>query len=204
MGPHNVQVTPSDATRAERAAAAYPDNASDAAAATGAAAEATDNLRIAHVAAVTDDHPVLATLALRDVLAGRLRHHLDPGSPPLVVSGPFGTGKRLLLQRMLVLYPEGFQLVPVYTTAAVPDGSATLQHVEAEFLDDLEAHGLVAFRMEVLGHAYVASKADICECGSLVWRPDMVCTWRQTSSLLCELEPDCKVAVRARVCCFTC
>lgn len=162
-----MQSTPSDAMRATRAAAAHPDRPEVATAAAAAAAEATDELRIARVPAVVDDHVVLATLALRDVLAGRLRHHLQPGSPPLVVAGPFGSGKRLLLQRMLTLYPEGFQLVPVYTTAAVDGSGGPLRHVDEAFLADLEAQGLTAFRMEALGHPYVASRADICECARL-------------------------------------
>lgn len=159
-----VQVTPSDAVRDARSSAAHPDNPANATAAALAASEATDNLRIAHVPVVVDDHAVLATLALRDTAAAALPHHLEPGSPPLIIAGPFGSGKRLLLQRMLSLYPEGFQLVPVYTTAEVPPGSGALQHVEGGFLEDLEAQGCVAFRMEALGHQYVASKADIAEC----------------------------------------
>lgn len=175
---NRTQITPSDTVRGDRAAAAHPKSPEDAAATAAAAAEATDNLRIAHVPTVVDDHSVLATLALRDVLAGHLRHHLDPGSPPLVVAGPFGSGKRLLLQRMLSLYPTGFQLVPVYTTAAVESPGGSLRHVGADFVAGLEEQGLIAFRMEALGHPYVASRADVCECARPLLHPILSCCRR--------------------------
>jgi hypothetical protein len=157
--PHLLQVTPSAATRAERAAASGACGAEEAA----AAAEVTENLRIMHVPTVEGDTLALAAAAARTHLAAALRHHVTPAADALVVAGPFGIGKRRLLQRMLALYPSGFALPPVYTTAPGASGG-TLRVVDQAFVDALGATGHVAFRQDAVGSTYVASKVDLAEC----------------------------------------
>jgi hypothetical protein len=128
-----------------------------------AAAENGENLVIAHVPSVNDDNPSLAIAALRNVLAAKLRHHLHPSVDPLVIAGPFGIGKRQLMQRMLTLYPDGFCMPRIYTTRVAAAGGQ-LTVVEQPFLDDLKARGMMAFEEVAVGERYCVSLEDIAEC----------------------------------------
>lgn len=162
-----MQVTPSEAARSDRAAAAHPDaTPQDLTALCRTTAEATENLRVAHVALIIDDHTSLALADLRNVLSAALRHHLDPTLPALVVAGAFGTGKRQLLQRMLTLYPTGFQLPPVYTTKSDAQGG-NLSVVSAEELDAMRASGMLIYEQVVLGETYAVSLLDVRRCAPL-------------------------------------
>ena len=72
----------------------------------------------------------------------------------------YGSGKRLLMQRILSLYPEKFCVPPVYTTnAASAGGNFTL--VEESFIHGLERDGLLAFKQFARNELYAASKADL-------------------------------------------
>ena len=133
-----------------------------------AAAEgATDNLTVARVPTVVDDNEALAAAELRTALAGIVPHHLQPAVDALIIAGPFGIGKRRLMQRMLTLYSDGFAMPPVYTSKADASGGQ-LQVVQEEFIDTLKAKGLLAFEETAVGERYVVSKEDIAQCGAVL------------------------------------
>jgi ribose 1,5-bisphosphokinase PhnN len=128
-----------------------------------AAVDVTDNLRILHVPIVFDDNLDVCGAALRDALARQLRHHVRPAPQALVIWGPFGSGKRLLMQRMLSLYPDKFALPTVYTSNPASKGGS-FKLVGTAFIDDLRREGLLAYEESALGHTYAVAKADICRC----------------------------------------
>ena len=152
-------MSPSAEERARRAAA-LPEGGD---AAVAAAADATENLAVARVPVVDDGNDALAVAALRTTLTTKLPHHLEPAATPLVIAGPFGIGKRQLMQRMLTLYPHGFSMPPVYTTRAGAEGGQ-LRVVDAAFVEALKEKALVAFEETAVGERYVVSLEDIAEC----------------------------------------
>jgi hypothetical protein len=158
-----VQVSPSDDERVRRSEAlpSTPDRSATIA----EAAEATANLQIARVPVVIDDNVALATAALRTALAARVPHHIEPSVAALIIAGPFGIGKRHLMQRMLMLYPDGFAMPPVYTTHPEATGGQ-LKVVEQVFVDDLKAWGLLAFEENAVGERYAVSLEDVAECAA--------------------------------------
>jgi ribose 1,5-bisphosphokinase PhnN len=83
--------------------------------------------------------------------------------PAMVVAGPFGTGKRQLLQRMLALYPKGFCLPPVYTTKS-DAGGGNLQTVTQDELSDLRRKKLLVYEEVIVGETYAVSLLDVRRC----------------------------------------
>lgn len=154
-----MQLAPS-AAECERAA-----TADDGAAATAVsvATDIAENLAIALVQHVIDDNATLGAAALRTLLATCLPHHLSPAADALVVAGPFGIGKRQLMQRMLSLYPDGFEMPRVYTTDAVATGGM-LTVVDAPFLAALRQRGMLAFAETAVGEDYAVSLEDVAQC----------------------------------------
>lgn len=153
-----MQLTPGPEER-ERAAA---DEDSSDAAATAAAAN-SENLTIAAVPSITVDHTALAVASLRNTLAERLPHHLTAAPDALVIAGPFGIGKRRLMQRMLALYPHAFEMPRVYTTNAASQGNR-LTTVEPEFVDNLRTKRLLALEEKAVNETYAVSLEDVAEC----------------------------------------
>lgn len=147
--------------RRNRAAELFPDDPAAAASTCAAATDVMDSFRISHVPIVQDDDIDVCTAALRDVLADILRHHISPAPKAAVFSGPFGSGKRILMQRILSLYSDRFCMPPVYTTNAASAGG-TFTLVEEGFIDGLEQDGLLAFKQTALGKLYAVSKGDVC------------------------------------------
>lgn len=129
--------------------------------------DTAENLTIAHVASVCDNNAALAVAALRTALATALPHHLTPAVPPLVIAGPFGIGKRQLMQRMLTLYPDGFQMPNIYTSNPTATGGQ-LRVVEPAVLTRLRDKGLVAFEEQAVGETYCVSLEDIAKCAPMV------------------------------------
>ena len=155
-----LQIAPSDVVCGERSMAACGD-ACAASSLAAAAAEVTDNLRIGHVPIVADDNLDICIAALRDALASELPHHISPSPQAIVFSGPFGCGKRRLIQRILSTYPDKFCLPPVYTTSTTGIRGNFIA-VTKDFIDDLERKGLLAFKELASDYAYAVSKADVC------------------------------------------
>jgi hypothetical protein len=160
--PVALQITPSDPVRGQRAAAVCEGDANAASSLSKTAADVTDALRSSRVLSVTDDNAYVCVAALRDALAARMPHHISPSPKAMVLSGPFGSGKKLLMQRVLSLHPDKFGLAPVYTTATTAGG--TFEKVEEDFIHCLGQEGLLLFMESAAGHLYAVSKADTCRC----------------------------------------
>ena len=156
-----MQVTPSEDERiaraADRVAEADQEGVPELIV---AAATTSENLRIARVATVIDDELTLALADTRTCLATALKHHISMAPDPLIVAGPFSSGKRLLLQRMLTLYPDGFCLPPIYTTHPGLQGS-TYQQVDDSFISELRRKGHLVHDEIVMGHSCALSYVDI-------------------------------------------
>jgi len=156
-----LQVTPSETERYVRADARMADaERGDVDAALVAAATAAEDLRIARVATVLDDEVQLALADLRNHLAAALKHLFSRTPKPLIVGGPFASGKRRLLQRMLTLYPNGFALPPLYTTHPALEGPGYV-HVEEAFIEELRRKGHLVHNERILGHSCALSYLDI-------------------------------------------
>jgi guanylate kinase len=124
----------------------------------------SEDLTLLLVPNVIVDNTARAVACLRNILAERLPHHLTAAPDALVIAGPFGIGKRRLMQRMLALYPQAFEMPRVYTTNAASSGGGRLTVVEPKFLDNLRAMNLLALEEHAIDESYAISLEDVDEC----------------------------------------
>ena len=184
-----MQMSTSSAVANERASASGLDNE-----AVQAASEATEALTEAKVLVVCDDNEALAAAALRNALAGKVPHKVCSCMASLVVAGPFGIGKRQLLQRMLTLYPEGFCLPPVLTTnESAMGGQLTI--ISPEQLARLRKQHLLAFEEVAVGEQYAVSLEDVARCSLSACAPAML-------AQICSLAALC--GLQYHLMCSTC
>lgn len=153
-----LQITPSDSVRQTRAAMACNDE-SAADLTCREAARISEEFRLGGVP-IVDDSPDACVSMLRDVLASQLPPHIFPSPEAMVLSGPFGSGKKLLIQRILSLYPDKFCVPHVYTTNTSIIGG-NFKWVDSSKLDALEQDGVLAFRDYVDGHSYAVCMIDV-------------------------------------------
>lgn len=146
----------------KRAVVAFSGDITAASFACATARRRTEDLRLQHVPTMEDDNLDICIAHLRDVLADRFQN-VSPSLKAAVFCGPFGFGKRQLLQHILSLYPDHFCAPTVYTT----NGSMKCDNftvVEEKFIDNLEKTGMLAFKQTESGKLYAVSKEDIYRC----------------------------------------
>ena len=112
--------------------------------------------------------------AARAALSAHVPSVVPPPSRPLVICGPFGTGRRVLLQKLFEALPGRFAVPAVTTTRAPPPplassegdtpvatSSTSMTVVSREEADQLIASGGFLVYEETLGHVYGVTRAAV-------------------------------------------
>ncbi|KAG1679244.1 hypothetical protein FOA52_009273 [Chlamydomonas sp. UWO 241] len=103
--------------------------------------------------------------AVRAVLTQRVPDFVPAPHKPLVVAGPFGTGKRVLLQRLFDALPSAFAVPVITTTRPAGEGNlddrSDMEVVSADEAKVLIETGAFIVHEEAMGHVYGVTRGAL-------------------------------------------
>eukprot|EP00775_Hariotina_reticulata_P013032 gene13032-13161_t len=113
---------------------------------------------------VSGDEPEEALAQLQEVLCVARPGAVPPLLLPVVVAGPFGSGKRAVLQKLIKALPNVIGIPKTVTSKPRPAGApsaADMEVVSVEVAQEMQAQGQFLLEQTVLGHVYGVTSAAV-------------------------------------------